>query len=116
MSAEKYNGFTNYETWAVKLWIDNEECTANHWNRIANHVYLNEARDQKYFSKMEDATAILADKLKEAHSESADMHLTFAKLNNSLWADLLNASLSEVNWHEVAECMLEGVDKRHALV
>ena len=26
-----YNGWANYETWAVKLWFDNEEATYRTW-------------------------------------------------------------------------------------
>lgn len=116
MSVEKYNGFTNYETWAVKLWIDNEEATSNHWNRVATHIYLNEAREQKYFSKMEDAIAILSEKIREAHFSAAHDAMQCAMLDNSLYMDMINASLSEVNWHEVARCLLEGIDTRHSLV
>ena len=29
--ASNYNGWTNYETWAVKLWFDNEEATYRNW-------------------------------------------------------------------------------------
>jgi len=25
MTTKEYNGWTNYETWLVKLWIDNDE-------------------------------------------------------------------------------------------
>ena len=25
MSDRKYNGWTNYETWVTKLWMDNDE-------------------------------------------------------------------------------------------
>ena len=27
MADKKYNGWTNYETWVVKLWLDNDEAT-----------------------------------------------------------------------------------------
>ena len=98
------------------MWLDNSEEVQNHWNRVASHVYLNEARDQKYFSRMDDAVAILSDRIKDAHLEAASYALECAKLDTSLWADMLHASLSEVNWREVAECLLEGVDKRYELV
>lgn len=26
-----YNGWSNYETWNVKLWIDNEEGSYDYW-------------------------------------------------------------------------------------
>jgi hypothetical protein len=26
-----YNGWTNYETWAVSLWLGNEESSYRHW-------------------------------------------------------------------------------------
>jgi len=31
----KYNGWTNYETWAVKLWMDNEEPSYRYWRERA---------------------------------------------------------------------------------
>lgn len=27
--SNEYNGWTNWETWQVPLWIDNDECTYN---------------------------------------------------------------------------------------
>ncbi len=28
---DRYNGWTNYETWAVSLWIDNDHATYAYW-------------------------------------------------------------------------------------
>jgi len=77
----KYNGWTNYETWIVALWIDND------------HQYWRE-RAAKY----KDRPGILADKLRESLSEHEleGMH-----------ADLLNAALNRVNWQEIASHLLE---------
>jgi hypothetical protein len=37
MTHKEYNGWTNYETWLVKLWMDNEEGT---------HLYFREQAEQ----------------------------------------------------------------------
>jgi hypothetical protein len=101
MSDTRYNGWTNYETWVVNLWMDNEE---------GSHDYKNEAEEQKHFSKMEDAVCILADRLKDDHEDRKCNILENAELTSSVWADLLGATLSEVNWNEIAEHLLENVE------
>jgi hypothetical protein len=110
MSDTRYNGWTNYETWAVNLWLDNNEGSHDYWVDRAKDVYRNEAKQSAHFTKFEDATVILADIIKEAHQEAMADQLECAALNISLWADLLNASLSVVNWREIAERMLESAD------
>lgn len=110
MNDKTYNGWTNYETWVVKLWMDNDEYSHDNWVRTARYIYEHDAKEQPHFTKMEDAVVILADRLKNDHEEAKDEILEHMKLNASLWADLLGAALSETNWHEIAENLLEDVE------
>ena len=34
-----YNGWTNYETWNVALWIDNEESSQGYWRTESQETY-----------------------------------------------------------------------------
>lgn len=95
---KEYNGWTNYETWVVNLWMDNEEGTHDYW-----------LKESKHFSKMDNAVYLLADRLKNDHEEAKDEILERLELTSSLWADLLGAALSEANWREIAEHLLENV-------
>ena len=110
MNDKTYNGWTNYETWVVNLWMDNNEGSYDYWREIAEDIYHNQAEEQKHFSKMDDAVVILADRLKNDHEEAKDEILENMKLNASLWADLLGAALAETNWREIAEHLLEDVE------
>jgi hypothetical protein len=110
MSNKTSNGWTNYETWVVNLWLDNDAGTHDYWLRVASYIYRQEAKEQKHFTKLEDAVSILAEKLKNDHEEAKDEILSNANLSASLWADLLGAALSEANWHEIAEGLLENVE------
>jgi hypothetical protein len=110
MKTQEYNGWTNYETWVVNLWMDNEEGTYDYWREVAEDIYNNEAEEQKHFTKMEDAVGILADRLKDHHEEAKDEILDSVQLTASVWADLLGAALSATNWHEIAEHLLENVE------
>jgi hypothetical protein len=105
-----YNGWANYETWAVKLWIDNEEGTYNYWRDHAREI-LDGWRSsdkthwhdwQQGFTPEERAALQLAENLKGEHQEALPGLQGFA-------ADLLNAAMSEVNWHEIAESLLDDV-------
>ena len=97
MSEKTYNGWKNYETWAVKLWMDNEESTYRHW-RDESRRLARKALDRDEF------LASLADALKDAHNDEAPEL-------DGVWADLLGAALSEVDWHEVAESFVEDVQE-----
>ena len=39
MSDKTYNGWSSYETWLVKLWMDNEEGTYNYWQAATVEVW-----------------------------------------------------------------------------
>lgn len=104
MTKNEYNGWFNYETWLIALWIDNEEGSSDYWNEAAATA-LEEAKDtlsanarltgHEPFTTEEKATFALERQLKESFEESQPEL-------DGFWADLLSAALSEINWHEVA--------------
>lgn len=101
-----YNGYSNYETWCVSLWIDNEEPSYRYWRSVAEECKeeaptCRQVRDG-YWEEDRAAVFLLEDRLKE---EISDSNPLIEQAN--MWADLLNAALSEVDWREIAENMLE---------
>lgn len=97
----EYNGWTNYETWAVKLWMDNDEGSYGYWAERAAH-WADQPSTSPYWSRADSAKFNLADELKDWHEDGSSEALPEA----SVWADLLGAALCEVNWHEIAEALL----------
>jgi hypothetical protein len=51
MNEKTYNGWTNYETWLVKLWIDNDEGSYHYWTERAREVYERFADADETFTK-----------------------------------------------------------------
>jgi len=80
-----YNGWTNYETWNVALWLDNDEGTYNYVREMAGES-ANEYD--------------LAVQLQAFVEEMAP------ELDASMFADLLGAALSNVEWSEIARNIL----------
>lgn len=89
MSDKTYNGWSNYETWAVKLWLDNDQGTQELMQDMARH---------------ERTAYKLADALKDMIEDNTP------DLGASMYADLLNAALSEVDYREIAENILEDME------
>lgn len=106
MTKKEYNGWTNYETWAVNLWMDNEESSQRYYSQMADRVW-GRTCPIEVFNKSEAARFRLADIIKDEYEEGQQQMLEVAKVQASVWADLLNAALSEVNWAEIANSLLE---------
>lgn len=102
MTKQEYNGWTNYETWAVKLWMDNEQPSQEFWT-VAAATALEDAKADNIFTKEENARCALAEALKQHHEQALPALEGFA-------ADLLNSAMSEVNWHEIAKSLIEALE------
>jgi hypothetical protein len=85
MTDEKgYNGWKNYETWAVALWIDNEQSSYNYAREL-----LSCGDDYEVVEALKDWI--------EDMNPLVDTATVFT--------DLLNAALSEVDWYEIVKIM-----------
>ena len=105
MTEQGYNGWANYETWCVNLWLSNDQGTQEHCEEMAQDAWDN-AEGGKYLTRLEVATRALAGMLRDEQEEAAS-ELTG---NSSMFSDLLTAALGEVNWDEIAKAFLECVD------
>lgn len=92
-----YNGWSNYETWVVNLWIDNEEGSYRYWTDIAFDISSPDSPE--YIADPNHRAYSLAQRLKDEH-EDAMPEL------QGVWADLLNAAFQETDWHEIAANLL----------
>jgi hypothetical protein len=115
MSTEKdttYNGWTNYETWNVALWLDNEQDSSDYWRERAEEL-AKELKDEpsanarltgrEPFTLQEKIALKLREELKDLHEENAPTV-------EGVYADLLNAALSEVNWYEIGKKYADEVE------
>ena len=89
MKRKEYNGWTNYETWVTKLWMDNNQESYNYYQELAE-----EYRKQPYE---------LSQRIKEEFEEANPLN----ELESSVFHDLLNSAISNINWYEIAESLLE---------
>ena len=96
-----YNGWTNRETWATALWINNDKGLYDHAQDLTKEAL--ECQDG-------DAVNCLIDALDEFMSEMLDME-TVLSAQPDQRQSLVNmsrdiGSLWRVNWREIAESFL----------
>ena len=85
---KEYNGYTNYQTWNVSLWIDNDQGLSDYFQEV-----IKETSPTGYE---------LANQIKDFFT---DDHPLIEEA--SMYADLLGHALASVNWDEIADNMLE---------
>lgn len=102
-----YNGWSTYETWCVYTWLTNDEATFNTCRSIAGEcgevAPQCEQVEQHIWTVQEAMRFTLADRLKELIEDGNPL-----TEDASLYSDLLEASISDVNWHELSDAFLKG--------
>jgi len=79
------NGWKNYQTWAVNLWLTNEESTEKHFRQLA----------------AEKDTAELAEDIQNFIEENSPLNIL--SLEASMYHDLLSNAINQVDCYELAE-------------
>jgi hypothetical protein len=110
MTKQEYNGWTNYETWNLKLWIDNDESSQNFWIDQARQT-LESAEPEEPFTKEERAALTLSKSMEQFFEDLAQDALGKADAESSWIADFLHAAVSEVNFYEIAQSFLANVEQ-----
>lgn len=90
---KEHNGWTNYQTWCVKLWLDNDEELYESALEIARN------------SKGEDSPRSY---IKENLQEHINCYNPLSD-GASMFTDLLGYALETVNWFAIADAYLEEV-------
>ena len=101
--AEQYQGWANYETWVVQLWLNNEELSYRHWTEQAQEAWDNSEPDE-YLTRSEVARRQLAERIQGEIEEGDPIE------GASLYHDLLTSAIGSVSWVEIANAWLEPVE------
>lgn len=106
-SCRIYNGWPNYETWLVSLWIDNEQGSHEYWHEAAREA-ISDAKAGKgneFAETLEQkAYLLLADRMKSEFDDARDDQNL-----NGMWSDMLKGAFEEVNWNRIAEHHVDAV-------
>ncbi len=94
---DTYQGWTNYETWCVNLWLTNDEGSAGQLHEIATtddygHQYQREDALKEWLEEMREDW--------QGHGNDAHM-----------LSDLIQHALGMVNWREIIKATQEAAEE-----
>ena len=100
MSNQEYNGWTNWETWNFKLWIDNSEDSYKAIIYLAEEVWTKKRTNSDRINAKNDL-------VKELESLANDLCEESVRFETGFFADVCNSAIKKVNFYEIAESYLE---------
>ena len=89
---EGYNGWKNYPTWCVKLWIDNDQGTQEYWMEAAVEA-----------AELDGPVYVLERQLETYFQDEGFPEQLYGTMNS----DLLTWALGQVDWREIAASLIE---------
>lgn len=102
--SETYNGWTNYETRCVNLWMNNEQGSHEFFRETAQQIHAETDAHNNTGLKLKNLKTIrFADWLQDYYSEENWPDLS------GVYGDLLRGALDAVNWDEIARHCIEAV-------
>jgi hypothetical protein len=116
MTAHKYNGWTNYATWNIKVWIDNDCHDYGLWYDEALKALdsIPAGKDRlsaggTNTSSIQHDAALILMKVMETHF---DNEFDGQERSTGWITDLMHHTLDEVNWYEIAESIVNDAWER----
>ena len=94
MDTQKYNGWTNWATWMVSLHFDGLDFTDEIENGSFDDISKDDLRCQLAYTIQEYVESYL--------DEVADT-------SNSFVADLINGTMQDVDWHDIADHYVDDI-------
>lgn len=86
-TGDSYNGYRNYPTWAVCLWLSSDPYTQKHAYDIARDDSLSGIEKDDAFKEWIESSA--------------------PDLSASIYSDLLSYAISEVDWTQITNAFAE---------
>jgi hypothetical protein len=106
MSDETYNGWSNYETWAVGMWLDGNYTGQGTYDAATEIVRANLGGTHERY----DVKTALQDWF-ESENDIGEIPARFRceiRISRTgIHSDLLGAALSSVDWYELADAWIE---------
>ena len=109
MKDDTYNGWSNYETWNWKLWLDNDQGAYEYWaNRVQELNAIHFVPDYEWETESDIRIMELANELEDDCIAALQIPEDSMELLPTAgpFADILNAGIGRINWREIAENML----------
>ena len=94
---EDYEGFSNPETYEIYQEIESDD-SDGHWLRVAGQI-IESYPAEKHLSKM---VLVLDD-----HYTRCNIRSNRTQTPNLMFEIIINQFLSKVNWHEIADYLLQ---------
>lgn len=111
---QRYNGWANYPTWAVELWLSNDEGLYEQAREMAQDAFDAAPDDQNVSEGVWTVEQAMRFNLADAFRKWVET-VALAPMDNpeaftGMTGDLVQYALGEVDWEEIAASWLDSLE------